>query len=164
MSVEVGQKITGKVTGITNFGAFVSLPDNQSGLVHISEVSDGFVKDINDILTVGDEVTVKVLKITPDGKINLSIRKAQEQSKTQESNQNRGKDEGSFRKPNENRSQSPNRTNASPSHKTSQPPKTSGGNDFDALMSQFLKDSEDRLTSLRRNTEGKRGGRGGRRN
>lgn len=164
MAVEVGQKISGRVTGITNFGAFVALPDNQSGLVHISEVSDGFVKDINDILTVGDEVIVKVLKITPDGKINLSIRKAQEQSQPQGSGPSRDKDERPFRKSNENRGQVPNRHNSSPSHKASQPPKSAGGNDFDALMSQFLKDSEDRLTSLRRNTEGKRGGRGGRRN
>lgn len=168
MSVEVGQKISGKVTGITNFGAFVSLPENQSGLVHISEVSDGFVKDINDILTVGDEVTVKVLKITPDGKINLSIRKAQEQAqsqaKPQSSSSNRGKDDRPYRKPNENRSQAPVRNNSNPSQKSSLPPKSAGGNDFDSLMSQFLKDSEDRLTSLRRNTEGKRGGRGGRRN
>ena len=70
MAIEVGQKVTGKVTGITNFGAFVDLGDNQTGLVHISEVSDKYVKDIHDVLTVGDEVTVKVRKdwfIHPEG-------------------------------------------------------------------------------------------------
>lgn len=170
MSVEVGQKISGKVTGITNFGAFVALPENQSGLVHISEVSDGFVKDINDILSVGDEVTVKVLKITPDGKINLSIRKASEQAeapaKPQVSTPSREREERPYRKPNENRTQAPSRSNQSSNNKPQQQTQTksAGGNDFDSLMSQFLKDSEDRLTSLRRNTEGKRGGRGGRRN
>ena len=76
MAIEAGQKVMGKVTGITKFGAFVSLPDNQSGLIHISEVADGFVKEVSDYLEVGEEVTVKVLKITPDGKINLSLRQA----------------------------------------------------------------------------------------
>ena len=76
MSIEVGQKITGKVTGITHFGAFISLPDNKTGLVHISEVSDGYVKEISSVLTVGQEVAVKVLSIADDGKISLSIRQA----------------------------------------------------------------------------------------
>ena len=76
MSIEVGQKITGKVTGITHFGAFISLPDNKTGLVHISEVSDGYVKEISSVLTVGQEVAVKVLSIADDGNISLSIRQA----------------------------------------------------------------------------------------
>ncbi len=76
MSIEVGNKLQGKVTGITNFGAFVELEGGKTGLVHISEVADNYVKDINDILTVGDEVTVKVMNIGDDGKIGLSIRKA----------------------------------------------------------------------------------------
>ena len=53
MSFEVGQKVAGKVTGITHFGAFVSLPDNKTGLIHISEISDSYIKDINTVLTVG---------------------------------------------------------------------------------------------------------------
>ncbi|MFP3489470.1 S1 RNA-binding domain-containing protein, partial [Staphylococcus sp. SIMBA_130] len=56
MAIEVGSKLQGKVTGITNFGAFVELPDGKTGLVHISEVADNYVKDINDFLTVGDQV------------------------------------------------------------------------------------------------------------
>lgn len=63
MSIEVGSKLQGKVTGITNFGAFIELPDGKTGLVHISEVADNYVKDINEHLTVGDEVTVKVLNV-----------------------------------------------------------------------------------------------------
>ena len=58
MSIEVGEKVNGKVSGITNFGAFVDLGDKKTGLVHISEVSNNFVKDIHDVLTVGDKVTV----------------------------------------------------------------------------------------------------------
>lgn len=78
MSTEVGSKVQGKVTGITHFGAFVELPNKKTGLVHISEVDDGYVKDIKNILTVGDEVTVKVLNVEDDGKIGLSIRKAKD--------------------------------------------------------------------------------------
>ena len=69
MSIEVGEKVNGKVSGITNFGAFVDLGDKKTGLVHISEVSNNFVKDIHDVLTVGDKVTVKVLSVGEDSKI-----------------------------------------------------------------------------------------------
>jgi len=75
MAVEVGSKVQGKVTGITNFGAFVELPGGQTGLVHISEVADSYVKDINDHLKVGQEIEVKVVN-EKDGKIGLSIKKA----------------------------------------------------------------------------------------
>ncbi len=68
MAVEVGAKVSGKVTGITNFGAFVDLGAGKSGLVHISEISDGYVKDIHDVLSVGDTVTAVVMQIK-DGKV-----------------------------------------------------------------------------------------------
>ncbi|MFV0559883.1 MAG: S1 domain-containing RNA-binding protein [Enterococcus sp.] len=151
MSIEVGAKLQGKVTGITNFGAFVDLGSGKTGLVHISEVSNGFVKDIHDVLTVGDEVTVKVTSVGDDGKIGLSIRKAQDQPEE--------KREFKRREPRDNRNR-PNNTNKK-SFSRSQPANTK--EDFDSLMSSFLKDSDDRLSSLKRNTEGKRGGRGGRR-
>ena len=77
MSIEVGAKLKGKVSGITNFGAFIDLGEGKTGLVHISEVSNGFVKDIHDVLSIGDEVTVVVTAIGNDGKIGLSIRKAE---------------------------------------------------------------------------------------
>src|SRR3954453_2208928 len=76
MAIEVGSKLQGKVTGVTNFGAFVELPEGSSGLVHISEVADNYVKDINDHLKVGDVVEVKVINGEKDGKIGLSIKKA----------------------------------------------------------------------------------------
>ena len=68
MSIEVGAKLQGKVSGITNFGAFIDLGAGKTGLVHISEVSNGYVKDIHDVLSVGDEVTVKVISVNDDGK------------------------------------------------------------------------------------------------
>ncbi len=75
MAVEVGTKVAGKPAAIAKFGAFVELGDGKTGLVHIREVSDAYVKDIHDVLHVGEPVTVKVLSIQ-DGKIGLSIRKA----------------------------------------------------------------------------------------
>lgn len=84
MSIEVGSKLQGKVTGITNFGAFVELPEGLTGLVHISEVADNYVKDINDHLKVGDQVEVKVINVEKDGKIGLSIKKAKEREKQKE--------------------------------------------------------------------------------
>ena len=75
MSVEIGSKVTGKVTGITNFGAFVELPGGTTGLVHISEVADSYVKDVNDHLKVGDMILVKVIS-EKEGKTALSIKKA----------------------------------------------------------------------------------------
>lgn len=75
MSLAVGQIVEGKVTGITNFGAFVELPNGQTGLVHISEVAEEYVKDVNHFLKQGDLVKVKVLALDK-GKIGLSIRQA----------------------------------------------------------------------------------------
>ncbi len=76
MAVEIGAIVEGKVTGITNFGAFVELPDKTTGMVHISEVSNTFIKDIHEKLSEGDTVTVKVLEINEKGKVALSIKKA----------------------------------------------------------------------------------------
>ncbi|WP_249652268.1 S1 RNA-binding domain-containing protein, partial [Lysinibacillus sp. D4A1_S13] len=73
----------GKVTGIPLFGAFVELTEGFTGLVHISEVADNYVKDINDHLKVGDQVEVKVINVEKDGKIGLYIKKAKEREKTE---------------------------------------------------------------------------------
>ena len=160
MSIEIGSKLQGKVTGITNFGAFVELPEGLTGLVHISEVADNYVKDINDHLKVGDQVEVKVINVEKDGKIGLSIKKAKEREKT-EGDRPRGEYQ---RGGDQQRSGRPQRNNRSFNRDN-----RGGGNDrapketFEQKMARFLKDSEDRLTSLKRNTESKRGGRGARR-
>ena len=151
MSIEVGSKLQGKVTGITNFGAFVELPEGSTGLVHISEVADNYVKDINDHLKVGDTVEVKVIN-EKDGKIGLSIKKAKDRPEGQQS----GQSTQSQRPPRQNRGNDRSKDFRS---KDSFRPKEN----FETKMAKFLKDSEDRLTSLKRNTETKRGGRGGRR-
>lgn len=81
MAVAVGDIAVGKVTKIMPFGAFVRLENGESGLVHISEVSSGFVKDINEVLAVGQEVRVKVISIDDKKRINLSIKKADDTAK-----------------------------------------------------------------------------------
>lgn len=70
--------LNGKITGITKFGVFVELEKGLSGLVHISEVSNTYVQDINDIYKVGDEVKVKVLDCSDIKKISLSIKQTME--------------------------------------------------------------------------------------
>ena len=73
---EIGEILQGKVTGIMSFGAFVSMENGTSGLVHISEISNSFISDINQLLQVGDIVKVKVLSIDGKGKLSLSIKQA----------------------------------------------------------------------------------------
>ena len=78
MALEIGSIVEGKVTGITKFGAFVALPEGKSGLVHISEIANSYVNDVAEHVQMGQVVKVRVLNMTPDGKINLSIKKAVE--------------------------------------------------------------------------------------
>ncbi|GER67506.1 general stress protein 13 [Weizmannia acidilactici] len=81
---EAGNVYTGKVTGIKPFGAFVALDEETQGLVHISEIKHGYVKDIHDYVHVGDEVKVKVLSVDEEnGKIGLSIKATEEPPKTE---------------------------------------------------------------------------------
>jgi S1 RNA binding domain protein len=131
MSIEVGSVVEGVVTGITNFGAFVELPGGKVGLIHISEVADVYVRDVKDFLKEQDKVKVKVLSIDDRGKIGLSIKRLQAPSPSR-------------RPANDNRRS--NRFNAL---------------SFEDKLSKFLKDSDERLTDLKRNTDSKRGGRGG---
>ena len=76
MELAVGNIVSGKVTGITKFGAFVALAPGKSGLVHISEIANSYVSDVNEFLKEGQEVKVKIIGIDENGRINLSIKKA----------------------------------------------------------------------------------------
>ncbi|WP_270182896.1 MULTISPECIES: S1 domain-containing RNA-binding protein [unclassified Alkalihalobacillus] len=149
MAIEVGSKLQGKVTGITNFGAFVELPDGKTGLVHISEVADNYVKDINDFLSVGDQVEVKVIQVENDGKIGLSIKKAKDRP-VSERPRSSGRPGGG--RPGGGGFKGKPRGGGRPQVES-----------FEDKMSKFLKDSEDRLSTLKKQTESKRGGRGARR-
>jgi len=124
MSLKVGSIVEGVVTGITNFGAFVQLPSGETGLVHISEVADSYVKDINEHLKKSDAVKVRILSVDGDGKIGLSIRKA--------------------------------KSDSAPRQKIRREDRAS----FEDKLAKYLKESDERLQDLKRNTESKRGGRG----
>ena len=84
MQLEVGMILEGKVTGITNFGAFIELKKKKTGMVHISEVAPTFVNQIRDHLTENQVVKVKILSIGDDGKISLSIKKAMDPQSRQQ--------------------------------------------------------------------------------
>ena len=71
-SVNVGKAYTGKVRSITDFGAFIEILPGQDGLCHISELSDGYVKKVEDVVKLGDTVRVKVINIDNQGRIKLS--------------------------------------------------------------------------------------------
>lgn len=161
MSLEVGNKVEGKITGLAKFGAFIDLGSGKTGLVHISEVSDKFVEDINEELKVGQEVTVEILSIGNDGKIALSLRdREKEAAEKKTSTKPRPQARPSAGSP----SRPPSRPQSRPQNKGYNNNRRGGSSgDFDSLMDDFLKDSETRLSSLRKNTESKRGGRGGRR-
>ena len=152
MSVEVGGVVEGKVTGITKFGAFVDLADGKVGLVHISEVADVYVNDINDFLKVGQMVKVKVLNVDDRGKIGLSIKRLQPK-KTESM-------DGGTQQP---ISRAPRRPAGNDFRAKSVGRFPAGPVSFEDKLSKFLKDSDERLTDLRRKTDSKRGGRGSRR-
>jgi len=166
MAIEVGTKLEGKVTGITHFGAFVDLSGGVTGLVHISEIADNYVKDVNDHLKLGDVVTVKVINVDKDGKIGLSIKQAvdkpAEATSAPSSRPPRPESRGGGRDGGDrpgggggfNRGDRGGRSFNKPSV-----PKAT----FDDKVSRFLKDSEERISSLKKNTESKRGGRGAKR-
>ena len=131
MQLEVGTVCEGKVTGITGFGAFVELESGGSGLVHISEVSNEYVDDINNHLKVGQSVRAKVIKIEDGGKISLSIKKVQMPDKA------------------------PVRRPARP---VKAPPKRQEDMTFEEKLAMFKKDSDEKISTLKRNTDSRRGG------
>ena len=145
MALEIGAIVEGEVTGITAFGAFVQLPEGKVGLVHISEVSNVYVKDIHDFLKEHDKIKVKVLSVDERGKIALSIKQLEAAPAPQPKPQRQPQEAAQFR--------APRQQNTRPAMPLS----------FEDKLSKFMKDSDDRMLDLKRNTESKRGGRGARR-
>lgn len=152
MEFGVGSILEGKVTGITKFGAFVSLPENKSGLVHISEIANSFVNDVHDFLHEGDTVKVLVLS-NENGKINLSIKKALPQESRPAP---RGPRPISRPAPRPAGTEGPNR-GFSPrgSQQVLQP---TGDLSFEDKLKQFMSASDSKISDLNRNIDGKRGG------
>ena len=139
MEFGVGSIVEGKVSGITKFGAFVTLPEGKSGLVHISEIAYSYVNDVHDHLAEGDQVKVKVIGIDDAGRINLSIKKATEPPPRPASRQQHSGRERSF------------------SAAASKEPAT-----FEDRLKQFMATSDSKLSDLR-SAERRSSRRGGRR-
>lgn len=129
MQFEVGNIVEGKVTGITNFGAFIQIDGGKTGLVHISEVALSYVKDIKEHLKEGDRVKAKIITIDEKGKISLSIKKALEEESKKASSTPAQVD---FKRNDENLS-------------------------FEDKMKLFMQDSNEKMQDLKRSFESKRG-------
>ena len=125
----VGTVLAGKVTGITKFGAFVAMTDNRTGMVHISEIAHSFVNDIREHLTEGQEVTVKIIGISPEGRINLSIKKTIEPPPP------------------------PPRPEHAPSYAGRRQPQAQGPATFEDKLKAFMSDSEGKMSDLRHHTD-----------
>lgn len=173
MQLEIGEIYTGKVTGITKFGAFVSFENGQTGMVHISEVSTVFVNEIKDFVQEGQEVKVKVLGITDEGKVSLSMKKAMPQEerpqhqrgtdrqdkggfKPRRNNPNGPRQDGSRGRPHAPRPPQAPQEPARPGNFEWQESKNSSGN-FEDMMSKFKQTSDEKMSDLKRSTETKRG-------
>lgn len=127
--VKAGQIVEGIVTSIKSFGVFVKLEDGVDGLVHISKVANGYIKDASEYLSVGQKVKVKVLKIGDNGKIDLSIKDAGEILEKKHLSSFKGKRGGKV----DNKGENP--------------------SDFEKKLSKFLKDSQQKSGDLKRRAE-----------
>ncbi len=139
MQVEVGAILEGKVTGITKFGAFVEIEPGKTGMVHISEVANTYVKEIRDHISEGQTVKVKVLNIGDDGRISLSIKKAV---------------------PPAPRNPHPVQTPGRPGNFEwqSSTSRRSSGESFEDMMSRFKQQSDEKMSDLKRSVDNKHGG------
>ena len=132
MQIEVGAVLTGKVTGITKFGAFIDLGEGKTGMVHISEVASTYVEDIKDHLTMGQEVKVKVINVGEDGKISLSIKRAVER---QDDRGSRG------------------RTGGSSSPRAEWAPRRQENMSFEDMLNKFKQTSDEKMSDLKRSND-----------
>ena len=151
MELTVGAILDGKVKSITNFGAFVSLPENKTGMVHISEVANSYVSDIRQHLTEGQDVKVVVIGVD-GGKINLSIKRLE--PKPQREN---GTRTNSFRSANGPRRDAAPQGQNQPAQNQSRParvptpppaPKTADQL-FEEKLKAFMSESDSKLSSIR---------------
>lgn len=172
MQIAVGSICEGKVTGITKFGAFIDLGDGKTGMVHISEVAQNYVSEIKDHLEIGQTVKVKVIGISDEGKINLSIKKAmpkqEERRQDNFSKDDRGERRQHFSKQNGNHNNRGDRR-----QRSFQPSSSQTGKDIDSfefsqgrkkenlsfedMMNKFKQSSEDKMSDLKKTLDVKRG-------
>lgn len=170
--IEVGAILEGKVTGITKFGAFVSLPGGKSGLVHISEIAYSYVSDVSDHLSEGQDVKVKVISIDENNRINLSIKRALPPP-PRAAHAGRGAsprpqgDRGAYRGASE-RGPRPHQSGAPqgerpPQNRPPRPAPPKEPKTFDDMLKQFMSDSDSKLSGrysdkpARRRNNGRKG-------
>ena len=151
MELTVGAIIEGKVKSITKFGAFISLPGNQTGMVHISEITHAYVNDIHDHLTEGQDVKVMVIGLE-NGKINLSIRRTQPAPQRPQNDRPkqgfdrpRQNDRPATARPQENRPPRPR-----PAQPVEKQPQS-----FDDMLKQFMADSDSKISGLKQYSDRK---------
>jgi Predicted RNA binding protein (contains ribosomal protein S1 domain) len=141
MQIEVGSIMEGKVTGISNFGAFVSLPDGKNGMVHISEISSSYVKEINDFIKIGDQVKVKVINIDDRGKVALSIKRVAEEKAP----------------PAPKHSTAPSEyTPPTSAYGNSKKKTAATGDAFEDMLNKFKSESDEKISDLKKVTDSKR--------
>ena len=128
MPLQIGSEIEGNVTGITNYGAFIEMPEGCSGLVHISQVADAYVTDISKHIKIGDLIKVKIMGMAKEGKYDLSIKQVGKQAWQQ------------------------------PRRKTREEKEMAEPGSFEDKVTQFLKQSDEKLQDWKRNLENKQGG------
>ncbi len=144
MRFEVGTVLEGKVTGITKFGAFIALPDGKSGMLPISEVANTYVNDIHDHLSDGQTVKVKVLSVTPEGKVNLSIKSAEPRERENRAPVRERRAPKSDEQP-QNRSRY---ANTAPREDGQVAPKTADLS-FENKLKQFMQESDSKISGSR---------------
>lgn len=145
MELAVGQVLEGTVTGITKFGAFVSLEGGRSGLVHISEVANTFVNDVHDHVQIGQRVKVRVLSLGDAGKINLSIKRAAEAPRQNPP----------ARRPNPSGHQSGPRPAQQGAPAQGQVAVPTGNQEFEDRLKRFMQESDSRIADNRMYSERK---------
>ena len=151
----VGEIYEGKVTGLTTFGAFVKMSNVETGMVHISEVAPVYVKDINEHLTEGQNVKVKVLAINENNKISLSIKQAAPPAPKQNNEQqSRRPQQNSYQPRNQTKGNSPAGNKAS--SQTAAAPMS-----FEDMMAKFKQESDEKMSVLKRSGDFKTGTRRG---
>lgn len=146
MQLEVGNIVEGKVTGITKFGAFVELPGGKTGMVHISEVASSYVKEIRDHLSENDVVKVKILGITDEGKVSLSIKQAMPQGPAP-----------SRRPASSSDGYTPRRSNKPDGWRSPQQSGQQHEMSFEDMLSKFKQSSDDKMSDLKKYMDMRKG-------
>jgi predicted RNA binding protein (contains ribosomal protein S1 domain) len=147
MELTVGAVLEGKVKSITNFGAFIALPENKTGMVHISEVANAYVSDIRQHLTEGQDVKVMVIG-NENGKINLSIKRLEPKPQREGSRPDFRGNRPAGSRPNFGQ----NRPSAKPAPVQNAAPKTADQL-FEEKLKAFMSESDSKISSIKQYSE-----------